>query len=562
MSIDYLTLACLSDQLDTLLGARVQSIVLPDEWSVGLELYAGRRINLLASAQAQAPRILLTPEKPRRGVEGETPLLLLLRKWLRGARLADVTQPPWERVVSLHWSGWVGECQLVVEIMGRHSNVILVGPDGCVLEAVKHVDSTMSRLRTTLPGRLYQLPPLPPNRRPPTGLAIDDWRHMLTHADPDEPLSAWLVTQLLGAGPMATREIAARATGDPHARVRAATPHAVFRAVEELVAPLNDGWWNPHVALDETGAVIAFTPYEPRQFKTIEPTKDINQAIWRFFEERGLADPYAAARRAVKTVIDRVDTRLNRRLEKIRESAVAGEEIDALRIAGELLLIYQGQVKVGAAEATLTDYAGELRPIALDPALTAVANAQAYFRRYEKARRAAEQIPLLIKRTKLEMAYLEQLEVDLDLAESRPEIDAVHHGLAAAGWSSKRKLSRAQVSGPRRFEVEGFPIYVGRNAHQNERVTFERAGPEDFWLHARGLPGAHVIVKRGKQEVPDEVIQRAAELAAYYSRARPSNREVAVDVTERRFVRRVRGGFPGLVTYRNERTIWARPNKG
>jgi predicted ribosome quality control (RQC) complex YloA/Tae2 family protein len=114
------------------------------------------------------------------------------------------------------------------------------------------------------------------------------------------------------------------------------------------------------------------------------------------------------------------------------------------------------------------------------------------------------------------------------------------------------------LSGPRRFEVQGFPIFVGRNARQNEQVTFERAGPEDLWLHVRGLPGAHVVIKRGRQPLPDEVLQRAAELAAYYSRARDSETQVPVDVTERRFVRRVRGRYPGLVKYRDERTLWVR----
>jgi predicted ribosome quality control (RQC) complex YloA/Tae2 family protein len=192
--------------------------------------------------------------------------------------------------------------------------------------------------------------------------------------------------------------------------------------------------------------------------------------------------------------------------------------------------------------------------------MTAVENAQAYFRRYDKARRGAEKIPALLKELQTEKAYLEQLEADLMLAESRPEIDAVRESLAAAGWAPQRRRRAAarQVRGPRRFEVEGFPIFVGRNARQNEQVTFERGGPEDLWLHVRGLPGAHVVIKRGRQTVPETVIQRAAELAAYYSRARHSETQVSVDVTERRFVRRVRGKYPGLVTYRNERTLWVR----
>jgi len=558
MQVDFITLACLHDHLDSLLGARVQGVLLPDERSLALELYAGRRLQLLASAESQAPRMLLVPETPRRGVETETSLLLLLRKWVRGARLVDVSQPPWERVLILHFSGRAGECQLVAELMGRYSNLILVGPDGTVLEAIKHVGPRMSRTRTTLPGHPYQLPAPPPNRRPALGLNIFDWAHRLAQADADEPLHRWLMGRFLGISKLVAQEIAARATGDPAARVGAAEPQALFASVVELFGPLENGWWQPHVALDEAGGVMAFTPYEPRQFARVEPVTDISEAMWRFFEARGLADPYAAARQAVQGVIDEAGGRLNRRLKRMQAQAVDEQDVQDLRVAGELLLTYQGQVERGAQEITLTDYEGQPRVIRLDPTMTAVENAQAYFRRYDKARRGGEQIPALLKELQTEQAYLEQLEADLMLAESRPEIDAVREALTAAGWASKRRHAAGQVEGPRRFQVGGFPILVGRNARQNEHVTFERAGPEDLWLHVRGLPGAHVVIKRGRQTVPEPVIQRAAELAAYYSRARHSETQVSVDVTERRFVRRVRGKYPGLVTYRNERTLWVK----
>ncbi len=556
MQVDYLTLACVRDHLDRLLGARVQQVVLPHDRAVGLELYAGERFYLLASADPNAPRILLTPEKPRRGVSAETPMLLLLRKWMRGARLADVTQLPWERILVLHFSGRAGECQLVMELMGRYSNIILVGSDGYVLEAVKHVGSSMSRYRITLPARPYQLPPLPPNRRPPTGLTTADWTRELARADLDEPLHRWLVGLLLGVSPMTGREIAARAAGDAEASVRAVTPQALSQAVTEVFAPLENGWWSPHVALDdETGAVIAFSPYEPRQFQRIEPVQDISAAMWRYFHERGLTDPYGAARQAVQALIDGVKARLEKRMIRTQGQLTPEEDVQMIRVAGELLLTYQAEVPKGAEEVTLSDYAGAPRTIALDPNLTAVENAQVYFRRYDKARRAAEQIPALVKGQDTERAYLEQLEVDLALAESRPEIDAVREALAAAGWATRGRHKGAPASEPRRFELDGFPIYVGRNARQNEQVTFRRAGPDDLWLHVRGLPGSHVVIKRSRREVPESVVQYAAELAAYYSRARDREDQVPVDVTERRFVRRMRGKHPGMVTYRNERTV-------
>jgi len=564
MHVDHLTLACLRDRLDGLLGARVQRVILPDESSIGLELYAGQRFQLLVSAHPQFARMLLAPQKLRRGVETATPLLLLLRKWVRGGRLVDVTQPPWERILALHFEGPSGPCRLVAELIGRYSNIILVGPDERVLEAMKRVGPDLNRYRVTLPAHPYQPPPTPPGRQPPIGITAGAWAAILASAASDERLHRLLTRRLLAVSPTAAREIAARAAGDAKAEVRAASPGALVAATEELFAPLEDGSWAPHVALDDEADkrhpnVIAFAPYEPRQFERIEPAPDISDAMGRYFQQRFAADSYAAIRQRVQAWIDRAQSRTARALEQLRAKVVEEEQVNRLREAGELLLTYQGQVKRGACEVTLPDYEGTPRAVALDPTLTPVENAQAYFRRYRKAHRAAEKIPARIAKFTADRAYLEQLAADLALAESRPEIEEVRHALAEGGWTPKaRKRKSGQVSGPRYFEVSGFPIYVGRNARQNEQVTFKQAGPDDLWLHTRDVPGAHVIIKSGRQDAPEEVIQRAAELAAYYSPARDSGR-VAVIVTRRRFVRRLRGGHPGLVTYRNERTVWVEP---
>jgi len=379
-------------------------------------------------------------------------------------------------------------------------------------------------------------------------------------APPEAELHRWLVRYLLGVSPLLAREIAARATGNPEALVRDAAPEEVALATGELFAPLEDGRWAPHVAHNDEGDVIAFTAYTPYQFDQVETVPDINQAMWRYFEQQKImVDPYTAARRAVQALIEKTAKRLARQLDKLQEQQVDEEKLQELRTSGELLLTYQNQVPPRAEEVTLTDYAGQPRTIALDARKTAVENAQAYFRRYEKSQRAGNHIPPLLQGNAADRAYVAQLAVDLALAESRPEIDAVRDALADAGWVRQgRRKSTGWSGNPRQFEIEGFQVYVGRNARQNEHITFQRAGPEDLWLHARGIPGAHVIIKRSQPEIPEKVVQRAAGLAAYYSSARADGPPILVDVTQRRFVRRLRGGkHPGLVSYRNEHTLWA-----
>lgn len=553
MHVDFLTLACLRDELDRLLGARVQHVVLVDELSVALELYAGRRDYMLLSAHPQLARILLLSEQPRRGPDVEPPILLLLRKWLRGARMIDIAQPPWERVLIFHFEGAQGRCQLVAEIMDRYSNLVLVSSDGRVLDAIKRVGPEMNRRRVTLPGQPYQMPPLQSDRYPPVTV---DWITLLRSVPPEQPLHAVLTSRLLGVSPTLAREIASRATGNPLALVGDADPSAVDKCVAELFTPLDNGQWQPHIGLDERGEIVAWAPYPLSQCARSEPVATISAAMERFFAARIGQDAYATARREVQRAIDAAKRQVEQALAKVRAQVPDERDVQWLREAGELLLIHQPTIQPGAEQVTVPDYEGVLRRIPLDPSRSVVENAQLYFERYRKATRAAHGLPARIAELEAEMAFLEQLAADLRTAQTRAEIDAVREELAEAGWISRPRHPSAARGGPRRLVIDGFTVYVGRNARQNEEVTFQLAAPNDLWLHARAQPGAHVVIKSGGREVPPHVIEQAARLALSDRTA-----SAAVDITQRRFVRRMPGGRPGMVVYHNEQTLWVKPDE-
>ncbi|HYN89030.1 MAG TPA: NFACT family protein, partial [Ardenticatenaceae bacterium] len=436
MHVDFLTLACLRDELDAFVDGRVQQVVLPDDLSVGLELYArgaGRRF-LLLSAHPQYARALLSDEKLRRGVEKETPLLLLLRKYVRGARLAGLFQPPWERVLDLRFESAEGASRLLVELMGRHSNVVLAGADGRVLEAIKRVGPEVNRYRVTLPGKPYVPPPPQANKLVPTSLDRSGWQALLDGADPEGPLAPLLLQKLAGTSPTLAREMAARAAGDPDGTVADATPERLIAAVAELFAPLESGAWAPSVALDDEERVVAFAPYELTHLAAedarVETVASIGEAVARAFEARLTGDAYAAARRRVASLLDEARGRIAAARHQLERQSVAPEELDRLREAGELLLAYGWQAPARARELVVPDAEGQPRTIALDPALSPVENAQAYFRRYEKAKRAAEAVPVRQDEVEAQLAYLEQLASDLALAESRPEIVGLTADLA------------------------------------------------------------------------------------------------------------------------------------
>ena len=270
-------------------------------------------------------------------------------------------------------------------------------------------------------------------------------------------------------------------------------------------------------------------------------------------------DAYGAARRQVAATIDRVRRGLERRRESIGRELRPPDEIDRLRTSGEWILALSSTIEPRQTELGLPDEL-QMPPVVLDPTLSPADNAARYFKRYRKARRAREFGEPRLAEVEGELAYVEQLASDLALATDRSEIDAVRAQLVEDGYLRQPRTRVVnQAKGPRQFtSQEGFAIVVGRNSRQNERVTFEIAAPDDLWLHARGLPGSHVVIRSGGRIVSDATLRQAAELAAYFSAGRG---EAAVDVivTSRRQVRRAPGGRQGMVMVEGERTWRVRP---
>ena len=559
MFFDALTMACIADELRaTVLGGRVQQALLPDPLSVGLEIYAGRQRHfMLASAHSEIGRLVLASDKLRRGSDTETGLLVLLRKYLRGSLLSAIEQPPFERVLRLTFDHpeW-GASALLVEIMGRHSNAILVGTGSRVLDAVKRVGPKVSGARPILPGQAYAPPP-PQAKLTPSGLTEYRLQQILAGGEPGAQLWQILVGGLKGISPLLAREIACRAVGHPRATIdQVESLSGLCGTISELLAPLETGRWQPCVVCEE-GRVVAYAPYPVGHRGQSEPVRSMSEAVERYTSAVAEIDPYTAARRPVRQAIAEARTHLTRRREALQRQLEQVDGSDCLREWGKWILTYAHTIVPGQTELVADTGDGEPLRIPLDPDRSPAENAQSYFSGYRKGQRAGEGGPTRLEEVDLALRDLEQLETDLDLAASRPEIDAVRETLVEAGYLrlDKKKAARAVHSGPLSLtSPDGLAILVGRNSRQNDEVTFRRAEGDDWWFHARGVPGAHVIVRAGSRDLPPATIQRAAELAAYYSRLR-GEVQAQVDYTRRRHVRRIPGAAPGLVTYSREQTI-------
>jgi predicted ribosome quality control (RQC) complex YloA/Tae2 family protein len=563
MFFDSLTMACVADELRrTILGGRVQQVLLPDNLSVGLEIYAQhKRYYPLASVHAQTGRLLLASKKLRRGVDKETGLLLLLRKYARGAIVSAIEQPPFERILRLEFDHpeW-GHTALLIEIMGRHSNVILVDAGGQVLDAVKHVGPHMSSTRPILPGRPYAPPP-PQAKLPPSELTEYRLRQILADHEPEAQLWQVLVQGLQGTSPLLAREIAYRTLGHPRAavdQVERLTP--LLDTIGELLAPLDSGSWQPTVVL-EREQVVVYAPYPITHRGQPQAMPSMSAAIEAYTAAVASTDPYAGTRRPIQESIAAARTRLERRREALEHSLDEAAQAERWRQWGEWILAYAHAINPGQAELVAETGSGETLHIPLDPEKSPADNAQACFAHYRKAQRIVEDVPARLEETELALRDLEQLETDLVLASNRPEIDEVRASLVKAGHvrAKKGKWLKGARSRPLTLtSPDGLTILVGRNSRQNDEVTFRRAKGDDWWFHARGVPGAHVIVRAEGQELSPNTLRRAAELAAYFSRSR-DEASVVVDYTRRRHVRRIPRAAPGLVTYSGEQTIRVTP---
>jgi predicted ribosome quality control (RQC) complex YloA/Tae2 family protein len=563
MYFDALTMACVADELrDAILGGRVQRILLPDNRSVGLEIYARRqRHYLLASAHAEMGRLHLVSEKLRRGMDKETGLLLLLRKYARGAVVAAIEQPPFERILHLEFDHPQWGCsELIVEVMGRHSNIILVDASKRMLDTVKQVGPQMSPTRPILPGQPYTPPP-PQAKLPPSELTEYRLRQILDKQEPETQVWQALVRGLRGTSPLLAREIAFRTLGHSQATITQVQQVApLLKTIHELLAPLDDGCWHPTVVLEGELPVV-YAPYPVTHRGTPQAMPSMSRAIEVYTTAVASVDPYAAAKCPVQEAIAAARARQERRCQALEDSMRQAAEADRWRQWGEWILAYSHAIAPGQKELVAETGNDESLCIALDPEKSAADNAQAYFARYRKAQRAAKGGPARLKETNLALRDLEQLETDLKLANNRPEIDAVRATLIEAGHlkAKRSKTPKAAPSKPLSLvSPDGLTILVGRNSRQNDVLTFRQAKGDDWWFHAQGVPGAHVIVRATGQTLPPDTLQQAAALAAYFSLLR-GEAQVTVDYTRRRHVRRIPGAAPGLVTYTQEQTIRVAP---
>ncbi|MDM8527653.1 NFACT family protein [Anaerolineales bacterium HSG24] len=577
MSFDTLALTALARELQTIvLHGRVQRVTQLNSLNFGFEIYVHPIRHYLAiSIEPQSPHIYLTPKKLRRGQGNETPLMLVLRKYMRGARLKEIRQPPYERLLYLHFENYAGSTILALELLGPRSNLLLLDADQIILGAARLSKSNRknshklatSRTRIHIPGHVYH-PPSPQNKVAPHDLTVPLLERELAEASPTFPLARLLPQLLLGLSPQLAREICYQSTGNVNVTVA---------QVADL-APLVDNCGRyfdrqfplkiqSTLAFDEDQTPTAFAPYSLDHLGNTKQLETFSEVIELYLAESAIA--YTAAKEPLSEAIAEARRKLARRQERLNQDALERSNPTGFKEKGEAILAYSYQIKPGQTKLVVEWHADQPPlEINLDPKLSPSDNAQRYFKRYRKALRTLDEIPIQLDKISLELEYLDQLEQDLDMADDRTEIDTVAAILTQAGYyrsyqpkQPRKNKGRPQKSVSRYLRLtapDGATVWVGKNAQQNAHLTFNRAKADDLWLHAHKIPGAHVIIPTA-QGLPSEAdLFWAASVAAYYSKARHDT-SVEVDVTLKKYVRAIKGAAPGLVTYRQESTLRVAP---
>lgn len=556
-SFDSVVLAAVAVDLERLIGARVQRVGQAGEQEIVVDVRGpGGHASVLCSIHPRWARVHLAP-----GMEGTdlSPFGQMLRSRLDHARLRAVEQPPFERTLALRFETDTGAADLIAEIMGRHSNLILV-QDGVIAGALKLVPRAKSSVREVLPGLPYVAPPHP--RPTPMELTRQGLEELL--ASSAEPLGRTLGTRILGLSPTMAVEVATRAgcDADAAAEQQRGAIDRLRGALQELITIVQSKDFAPVLYVDGDD-VRGYAPFPLALVTDLRavPVETMSEAVLRVTAHLGAQSELEERRaglisaiRAPLSKVMRTEADLRRGLEEAAQSETA-------RQRGELLLAYASQIPPGSSKATVPGYDGTPLVIPLDPTLTPVENARKLFQRYTKIRKARPALEERLHAAAEERQYLESALTMAGQATSPVDLEDLRRELGAEGYLRRgpQAARRTPTPQPRIYALDsGASVIVGRTNKDNDRVTFKVAGPDDLWFHARGVPGAHVVLRVGGRPPTAEEIDRAASIAAWFSQARGSP-GVPVDYTARRHVRKPKGSRPGLVVYERERTVHVRP---
>ena len=574
MALDGAFLRHLKEEItDRALGARVDKIYQPNKEELVFLLRTRQEaFKLLLSARANSPRIHFTqyaPENPK-----VPPMLcMLLRKRLSGAKLVEVRQPGLERLLYLDFDaanelGDKVRLSLVIEIMGKYSNIILVDGQGKIVDALKRVDEEMSSQRLVQPGLAYELPPAQ-NKPCMLECQPEEIVEAIVHQPKNQSLNKGILNALQGLSPVVCREIEHQVGRGQEHFTRDLTQEQRERLrffLERLFTTVRDTAGEPYMVTKIKGKPMEFSFLNIGQYGTLASVsrwEDFSSLLDEFYEERDRQDRMRVKAQDLLRLLANASERLSRKINLQRGELARSEDREHLRVCGDLINANLYRIERGSAFADLENFYDEnrLMRVKLDPALNATQNAQKYYKEYRKAKTAQQVLGEQIAQAEQELLYVDSVFDCLSRAQSESELNEIRQELREEGYLKAVRDKRKPPAplAPLEFvSSEGFRILVGRNNRQNDKLTLKQANNNDIWLHTKNIPGSHTIIVTGGRQPGDATLKEAAMLAAYHSRAKDSS-QVPVDYTQVRYVSKPQGAKPGMVIYVHYQTLFVTP---
>lgn len=575
MALDGLVVASIVEELKSLLcGNKIEKVYQPEADELILLIRSqGKNLKLLLSSGSQYPRVHFSKESKENPVTPPN-FCMLLRKHLQGGRIISIEQPHFERIIQLGIEAYdelnvLKQKRLIIEIMGKHSNIILVDQEtNRIIDSIKRISIDVSRYRQVLPGLTYEMPPSQDKVNPLTVVDFEEFHQTLSQRGQTAVYKA-IYTSFTGVSPLIAREICFRANVTEDAPILSLTPihyQQLFESFRGLLQKVKNKSFTPTLYLDAvTGKfadfhIIQASHMDYYQSKGFDTISELLEAFYHHNDSRErMKQKNQTLRKNISLKLDR----LIHKIENLKQDLKNAEKAEELKVLGDLITANIHLLGERASEVKVINYfdpSMEEITIQLDKRLTPSQNAQKYYKQYNKYKTAMKEVTHQIEIALEEVQYLEQILVSIDHASQLSDIEEIQSELMETGYL-KRKLGRkanpqTKKHGYLKYQTsDGLEVLVGKNNKQNDEITFKLSSKNDLWLHVKDLPGSHTILKLSGSAYSDQALLEAATLAAFYSKGKNATK-VAVDYTLRKNVKKTPGAKPGMVIYENYQTIY------
>ena len=576
MAFDGITMNCVNWELqEKVLDTRIEKIYQPSPTEVLLHLRKHREsLKLLLSAHPVYSRVCVT-HKTFENPKSPPLFCMVLRKHLEGGKITAITQPSFERILEIHIEsrtelGDIAHPTLVIEVMGKHSNIILLNPEeNKIIDSIKKVSFSTSQYRQVLPGFEYILPPHQ-DKLKILNLSQEAFTDKLLAQEMTLTIEKALLNTIIGLSPLLAKQLVARVNLDGQTLefFGEYELNLIWQSVDYLRQIVQSNTYKPVIFIDSNGQYKEFSPINVPEYHNgnIIEFKSLSEAVDIYYDWLIKNNLFMSVKSNLQNTINKEIKRCEKKLGIQLETVQASQNSIQDKILGELLTANMHMVRRGMEEIQVADYYNNNAPVTikLQPELTPADNAQRYFKRYNKAKNAAQKAAIQVEQSKEELAYLESLSFWLNETNTYEDFFQIEQELIDGGYLKPRGKPHAVAKArpiPNTFITKnGFKILVGKNNKQNDWLTFKTARESDIWFHAKDIPGSHVILKVEGKEISDKEIKTAALLAAFHSKGKHSA-NLPVDYTQVKNVKKIKGAKPGLVTYENYKTIYVTPDK-